>query len=585
MALVTDHGLMNWTESNKEHFESIGYRFTDLGDYFEVAKQHLTSNQSTFPKLYPTKWIGRKEYNSYYIEKGYTFTKANDEFLVSPSDLLPNSKVEILCICDACNKIFRCKYYLHYDKRIKGKPEVCDKCRPTKEVNFIDFLNNLKKAYDEGMFKIEADSIKAKDKTGYVLKPPNKKNQIYLPLHHKSRISKEILLFVSRLENKVNEKTLASYWFQQKLPNVKMDGFWTKSQCIACFSLIKEKETLTTSVIRKKYQDLYAAITNIMPFNKFLTFCGEDLKDYYNLEDRRILGIYVEHCIIRMIKEHSDYFDFQQKDQNNRLDIVCKIDKKVIEIKLSIHTRLYKEIKKYQDYDLEVVFLLGEEGYNKITSEGFKKLSIFQWVDQNEKFLINKELLLRKVREFKSILQDPVILLKESQNYYTNLCIKVFNLRKSGESHEAISKKVDLSRRQIGRILNNQTLKPYIDIDLSHEYEDTKILRKEIKDERDKLIIELSKRGLKVIKIQKHISELYGSLSTARIEQIIRKSKVKKGKNKGKIIATDLDGNILGTFSSSVEAARELNISSYRNICTALRNEIPHYKKIKFYYA
>lgn len=82
-----------------------------------------------------------------------------------------------------------------------------------------------------------------------------------------------------------------------------------------------------------------------------------------------------------------------------------------------------------------------------------------------------------------------------------------------------------------------------------------------------------------------HISKIYGSISINRIEQIIHKSNIKKVTKKGKIVATDMDGNVLGVFSTSTEAAKELDLPNYRNICTVLRNERPHYKKIKFSYA
>ena len=228
---------------------------------------------------------------------------------------------------------------------------------------------------------------------------------------------------------------------------------------------------------------------------------------------------------------------------------------------------------------------MGEEGFTDVTPEGFKIMSIFHWIHHNEEYIINKDLLIKKMRDFKTIFLDPLTVSKEINNYYTDLCHRVFALRKSGKSQKAISVELGLSKRQIGRILNKQTLKQYIHNELSLDYKKMKKEEKEIKDERNKEIIELNNNGIKVGEIQEQLSEIYGPISIIRIEQIIYKSKFKKGTNKGKIIATDLDGNTLGVFSSSVEAAKELNLSSYRNICTVLRNEKPHYKKIKFSYA
>lgn len=591
MVLVTHCGLINWTELNKEYYKSLGYNYTNLGDCFEVAKQHLTHEHSSHPKVYPAKWIGRKEYNNYYIDKGYIFTKTKDEFLVSPCDLLPNSRIKVLCICDLCDKAFKCGHYLHYQRKINNKPDACDQCRQTEKVNFVDYLNKLKKAYDEGIFVIEGDSISVKVKSSYVEMTPNRNKQIYLSPFNKSRVSKEILLFISKLENVVvTEEVLADHWYENKLPNVKMNGYWTLDQCKACIRLIKDKgESLSTLNLRKKYNNLYTAITHHMSYYNFLLYCGEDPIDYYydfeTTEDRRLLGIYVEHSIRKMIKDHSNYFDFQQKDEKNRLDIVNKIDRSVTEFKLSINTKLDKEKNKYKNYNLYIIFLMGEEGFIELTSEGFKIMSIFQWIDLNEKYLINKDLLIKKMREFKTIIFNPITVSKEMHNYYTQLCTKVFDLSKSGESKEAISEQLGLSRRQIGRILNNQTLKAYVDNDLSINYIEMKKKESEMKEERNKEIIDLYNSDIKVREIQEQLSERYGSLSINRIEQIIYKNKIKKGTNKGKIVATDLEGNVLGIFSTSVEAARELNLPSHRNICTALRNEIAHYKNIKFSYA
>lgn len=596
LALVSHYGVMKWTQSNKEYYESLNYKYTNLGDSFEVAAQHLSIDQPRYPKYYTTTWIGKKQYNDHYKERGYTFTKTNDKFLVSPSDLLPNSKVEILCICDSCNTVFECGYYLHYQRKTSNKPDTCDNCTHSQEVNFIKYLNKLKKAYLEGIFEIKDDTVSVKTETGYVEMPPNSKNQVYLPLFNKSRISKEILLFIPELENSlVTEVVLAIYWYENKLPNVKLNGFWTKSQCKACLLLVKSKgESLSPLNLRRKYNNLYTAITKHMSYYNFLLYCGEDPIECYfgKLEtngDRRLLGIFVEHKIRNLIRDHSDYFEFQKKDQNNRLDILNKIDKSVTEFKLSIHMRLNKEKRKYTKYNLSIVFLLGEEEFLKITKEGFEVMSIFRWINLNEKYIKNKNLLVKKIRELKNLLLDPLVSTKEIRNYYTDLCKKTFELSKKGLSQDSIAEELDLSRRQIGRILNGETLIPYIDTDLSLEYKNMKMEDEDLRSERNKRIIELSNSGMKAVDIQKHISNIYGLISKNRIEQIIHKSKSKsnigEGNKRREIVATDMEGNVLGVFSTSTEAARELNLLSYRNICSALRNEIPHYNKIKFRYA
>ena len=43
---------------------------------------------------------------SYYISKGYVFTKIRDSFLVKIEDMMPTSSIKVKCQCDFCGEIF-----------------------------------------------------------------------------------------------------------------------------------------------------------------------------------------------------------------------------------------------------------------------------------------------------------------------------------------------------------------------------------------------------------------------------------------------------------------------------------------------
>lgn len=70
------------------------------------------------------KWNGN---NKHYLDKGYIFTKFNDNFIVKVDDLSLGSDVKIDVQCDNCNTIKKIRYCDYYKKK-KDNKYFCIKC-------------------------------------------------------------------------------------------------------------------------------------------------------------------------------------------------------------------------------------------------------------------------------------------------------------------------------------------------------------------------------------------------------------------------------------------------------------------------
>lgn len=92
----------------------------------------------------------------YYVEKGYTFTKVNDKFLVKAEDLPDNSHKKIKAICDFCGRDFTTEKAAYTQNKKTGKIS-CKKCQPKKVKEL------WQKKYDvDNVFML--DSVKEKSK-------------------------------------------------------------------------------------------------------------------------------------------------------------------------------------------------------------------------------------------------------------------------------------------------------------------------------------------------------------------------------------------------------------------------------------
>ena len=69
-------------------------------------------------KTAKVKWVGKNK--KHYEELGYKYTKMGDEFEVKVEDLPKGSSVKVDCICDNC----KCNMHITYDnynKKVKAR--------------------------------------------------------------------------------------------------------------------------------------------------------------------------------------------------------------------------------------------------------------------------------------------------------------------------------------------------------------------------------------------------------------------------------------------------------------------------------
>lgn len=82
------------------------------------------------------KWDARTR--KWYEQKGYSFTKTGDEFMVKAEDLSHGNKKKVKVVCDYCGDIIYVTYkdYVNY----KGEKYACKKCRQikTSESNLLE---------------------------------------------------------------------------------------------------------------------------------------------------------------------------------------------------------------------------------------------------------------------------------------------------------------------------------------------------------------------------------------------------------------------------------------------------------------
>ena len=63
----------------------------------------------------------------YYESLGYKYTKMGDEFEVKVEDLTEGSHAKIECFCDNCGQKLECVYY-NYKKRLRDGKTYCNHC-------------------------------------------------------------------------------------------------------------------------------------------------------------------------------------------------------------------------------------------------------------------------------------------------------------------------------------------------------------------------------------------------------------------------------------------------------------------------
>lgn len=105
------------------------------------------------------KWTRNNK--SYYEERGYEFTKYNDEFTVLIEDLLPNSTASVLVKCDYCQKEKEKTYSLYNTSVNRGpvKKYACKSCSIHKQRE----SNKIKYGTEDALGYFEEIRQKKKD--------------------------------------------------------------------------------------------------------------------------------------------------------------------------------------------------------------------------------------------------------------------------------------------------------------------------------------------------------------------------------------------------------------------------------------
>ena len=81
------------------------------------------------------RWHARNKY--YYMERGYKFTKMGDEFDVKVEDLPSESHVYVKVQCDFCGEIIDVKYQNYTHRGLKSEGYACTKCKYKKIHNVM----------------------------------------------------------------------------------------------------------------------------------------------------------------------------------------------------------------------------------------------------------------------------------------------------------------------------------------------------------------------------------------------------------------------------------------------------------------
>lgn len=105
-------------------------------------------------QIIKVKWNGTNR--KWFEEKGYVYTKVNDEFNVSVKDISPYSKYKIRVICDYCGQEYYTQIWVIMSGRKFINKDACSHCAATK-ANEINWRKRSKKNFDL-LYKICKDN-------------------------------------------------------------------------------------------------------------------------------------------------------------------------------------------------------------------------------------------------------------------------------------------------------------------------------------------------------------------------------------------------------------------------------------------
>ncbi|WP_291626122.1 zinc-ribbon domain-containing protein [Clostridium sp.] len=182
-----------------------------------------------------TRWNSSTK--KHYEELGYTYTKMGEEFEVEVEDLLPNSEVEIKCICDNCGKELSPEYK-DYRKSKRGNNIYCRKCSVLLFGIDKKCKNQLKKGKSFYDWCIENNRQDVLNRWDYELNNCSPKDILFkshknmwfkclLHPEHKSEL-KNIANFTNASEGSIKCKqcnSIAQY-ILDNFPNKKLEEVW-----------------------------------------------------------------------------------------------------------------------------------------------------------------------------------------------------------------------------------------------------------------------------------------------------------------------------------------------------------------------
>lgn len=459
----------------------------------------------------------------------------------------------------------------------------------TAPITAIDYYNFLNQARENGWFGKKDGQIWVQQTTGGIIWGHlNSIDNVYIPYLRLegARHHVETLNYICDFPGPYDEKILAKHWYEHNLPLIKKhNGFWTEKQAEAIMEILIERNiNLEPGFIHKNYPDVYNAFGKLFgSYWEALENFKIDTKKLYEVlkVDHMLFGVYVEHCVWEIIRKNSSCFEFQTYKGSGRLDLWNKKKKKVIDIKTSVYVKIDKEIKKYiPDFgrgNVIAAFLYGPEDYDKVI-KGVRKISIFQWINENSEDFDNVQLVLKQLRKFRDENDyksgDP---LKTAAHFF-NLTKRVFELALKEKSSKQIADMVYLSRRQVERILEKKTLVPYIDEKLYYRYQKKKNRKMENLEKRDLRILELFNKGYELQDIANDVGMSRSGIQS-RVKVLNTEKEPIPQKDRSVRVYT-AEGKYIGTYPSGAYCSRSFGVS--KSTISRLLRGIPTMHDFKY---
>ncbi|MFF2876154.1 helix-turn-helix domain-containing protein [Gottfriedia sp. NPDC057991] len=510
-----------------------------------------------------------------------------------------------MCLCDICGKIIYCLFSKYKIAEELNEELTC--CLTNGVRPFIKRLNILRKSYEKGFFIRENNQIKVQTAKGNYVLPTINKNGMIMIRKLKEWFSEEIIKFVITYPNEnYSTKFIAKCWFNGTFSHKKIDSFWNWEQAKECLEFIVKNNEFDLKEFREKFGDLNYAISKFVNEetggkHTLLTFSRNCNIGYYvikkafeiaykSAQDRRIKGTLLEQLIKDIILKYSKKGAFISTFtyKNCEFDMGVVKEDIIIDFKLDIDTKIIKEVEKYTPLvgsdKVVCVYFFGP--VIELYEFGIKKISIFKWLEENKNLFINFDSVTSEIKSIINKLKDVQVDSFESY-FYASRNEQIFALsQKKGYSQEQIAKKLNISRRQVGRILNGKSGSRFSNNSKIEKYHSDNEQRDLEIQKRDDLIMSLYNDKCNISFIRESLIKKGIKISISRIKEIIREFKVsemfeKYGRSK-EFFAIRIDGTKVIKFSSTNEAVKELGIKNYRTVLKCIKSTLIQHEGFLF---